>query len=278
MKMFLLKRLRTSVVVLLRKFRRLAISDLIYTEKWEHLMRQNMRRMRYNTKQKRHILESRLPASIVMILRCCRLSLADLVSFVDKWEQRTTNVEAQTTNADDEPITIRVKDQTGDETNDEPITIRVKDQTGDETMFKIKQSTKMSKVFTAYAQRISVDMKSLRFFFDGERIKDTDTPDLLELEDGGQIDCVFQQVGGGDNDDGGYNKENVKPTMKTNKHRRVSNQQSQKSKKHRRNESNVSDSMNENETIQMNMSTKKQKEKLPVSVSSLNVIVRYSTS
>ena len=231
-------------------------------EKWEQLLRKNMRQLQYNTKLKRHVLESRLPASVVMILRkCCRLSLSDLVSFVDKWEQRTTNVEAQTTNADDEPITIRVKDQTGDE-----------------TMFKIKQSTKMSKVFTAYAQRISVDMKSLRFFFDGERIKDTDTPDLLELEDGGQIDCVFQQVGGGDNDDGGYNKENVKPTMKTNKHRRVSNQQSQKSKKHRRNESNVSDSMNENETIQMNMSTKKQKEKLPVSVSSLNVIVRYSTS
>ncbi|KAL7437964.1 hypothetical protein ACHAXH_005572, partial [Discostella pseudostelligera] len=134
----------------------------------------------------------------------------------------------------------------------------------------------MSKVFTAYAQRISVDMKSLRFFFDGERIKDTDTPDLLELEDGGQIDCVFQQVGGGDNDDGGYNKENVKPTMKTNKHRRVSNQQSQKSKKHRRNESNVSDSMNENETIQMNMSTKKQKEKLPVSNSSGPIILAHN--
>ncbi len=60
-------------------------------------------------------------------------------------------------------------------------------------------------VFTAYAQWISVDVKSLRFLLDGERINDTDTPDMLELEDGVQIDCVLQQVGGGDNDDDGHN-------------------------------------------------------------------------
>ena len=29
----------------------------------------------------------------------------------------------------------------------EPITIRVKDQNGEETMFKVKKSTKMTKVF-----------------------------------------------------------------------------------------------------------------------------------
>ena len=43
------------------------------------------------------------------------------------------------------------------DSGNEPITIRVKDQTGEETMFKIKKSTKMSKVFNAYAQRKGVE-------------------------------------------------------------------------------------------------------------------------
>ena len=78
----------------------------------------------------------------------------------------------------------------------EPITIRVKDQTGEETMFKIKKSTRMSKVFAAYAQRKGVDLGSLRFLLDGERIGDDQTPKMLELEDEDQIDCVLTQVGG----------------------------------------------------------------------------------
>jgi len=82
----------------------------------------------------------------------------------------------------------------------EPITIRVKDQTGEETMFKIKKSTKMSKVFSAYAQRKGVEPASLRFLLDGERIGPDETPKMLELEDEDQIDCVLAQVGGSDGD------------------------------------------------------------------------------
>mmetsp|Transcript_25065 Transcript_25065/g.53016 ORF Transcript_25065/g.53016 Transcript_25065/m.53016 type:complete len:196 (+) Transcript_25065:185-772(+) len=90
------------------------------------------------------------------------------------------------------------------ETTNEPITIRVKDQTGEETMFKIKKSTKMSKVFTAYAARKGVEVASLRFLLDGERIGPDETPKMLELEDEDQIDCVLAQVGGmSDEADGG---------------------------------------------------------------------------
>ena len=86
----------------------------------------------------------------------------------------------------------------------EPITIRVKDQTGEETMFKIKKSTKMSKVFGAYASRKGVEPASLRFLLDGERIGPDETPKMLELEDEDQIDCVLAQVGGAsDDEDGG---------------------------------------------------------------------------
>ena len=101
-------------------------------------------------------------------------------------------------------------DEAGGGGANEQITIRVKDQTGEETMFKIKKSTKMSKVFSAYAQRKGVDAAALRFLLDGERINDTDTPKMLELEDEDQIDCVLQQVGGAD-EDAKDSKEDVKP-------------------------------------------------------------------
>jgi len=78
----------------------------------------------------------------------------------------------------------------------EPITVRVRDQTGEETFFKIKKTTKMSKVFSTYAQRKGVQVNSLRFLLDGERIKDDSTPKTLELEDNDQIDCMLEQVGG----------------------------------------------------------------------------------
>mmetsp|Transcript_31401 Transcript_31401/g.70336 ORF Transcript_31401/g.70336 Transcript_31401/m.70336 type:complete len:181 (+) Transcript_31401:80-622(+) len=82
----------------------------------------------------------------------------------------------------------------------EPITIRVKDQTGEETMFKVKKTTKMQKIFGAYAQRKGVDPSSLRFLLDGDRIQGDQTPKMLELEDEDQIDCVLAQMGGADED------------------------------------------------------------------------------
>ncbi|GMH69783.1 hypothetical protein TrVE_jg4207 [Triparma verrucosa] len=76
------------------------------------------------------------------------------------------------------------------------ITIRVKDQTGEETFFKIKRSTKMEKVFQTYATRRGVDFNSLRFLLDGERIGADETPKTLELDDQDQIDCMLEQTGG----------------------------------------------------------------------------------
>ena len=64
-----------------------------------------------------------------------------------------------------------------------PYTNNLHNNTGEETMFKIKKSTKMSKVFKAYASRKGVEEGSLRFLLDGERISETDTPKMLELED-----------------------------------------------------------------------------------------------
>uniref|UniRef100_A0AAV1UKA6 Ubiquitin-like domain-containing protein n=1 Tax=Peronospora matthiolae TaxID=2874970 RepID=A0AAV1UKA6_9STRA len=78
----------------------------------------------------------------------------------------------------------------------EPITIRVKDQSGEETFFKVKPNTKMEKIFSAYAQRKGVPASALRFLLDGTRISGDQTPKMLELEDQDQIDCALEQVGG----------------------------------------------------------------------------------
>mmetsp|Transcript_4419 Transcript_4419/g.9346 ORF Transcript_4419/g.9346 Transcript_4419/m.9346 type:complete len:101 (-) Transcript_4419:44-346(-) len=78
----------------------------------------------------------------------------------------------------------------------EQLTIRVRDQTGEETHFKIKKKTKMGKVFAAYAQRKGIQQNAVRFLLDGDRIADDSTPETLDMEDGDQIDCFLEQVGG----------------------------------------------------------------------------------
>mmetsp|Transcript_26864 Transcript_26864/g.43229 ORF Transcript_26864/g.43229 Transcript_26864/m.43229 type:complete len:104 (+) Transcript_26864:364-675(+) len=76
------------------------------------------------------------------------------------------------------------------------ITIRVKEQAGEETYFKVKKTTKMSKVFDAFAQRKGVSRGALRFLLDGDRIKDDQTPEDLDLDQNDQIDCLLEQTGG----------------------------------------------------------------------------------
>ncbi|CAM9689934.1 unnamed protein product [Chrysoparadoxa australica] len=85
--------------------------------------------------------------------------------------------------------------QDGD-TKNNTITVRVRDQTGEETFFKVKKVTRMEKVFATYASRKGVSKEALRFLLDGDRINPEQTPDELGLEDQDMIDCVLEQVGG----------------------------------------------------------------------------------
>ncbi|CAM9126478.1 unnamed protein product [Choristocarpus tenellus] len=87
------------------------------------------------------------------------------------------------------------KSEGGDDAK-ETITIRVRDQTGEETFFKVKKSTRMEKVFSTYAQRKGVNVAALRFLLDGERVSPDATPKALDLEDQDQIDCMLEQQGG----------------------------------------------------------------------------------
>lgn len=78
----------------------------------------------------------------------------------------------------------------------ESITIKIRDQAGDQIFFKVKQTTKMSKIIGAYAKRRGLSKDNLRFLVDGERVKEEETVKTLELDDGDQLDVVLQQVGG----------------------------------------------------------------------------------
>ena len=75
--------------------------------------------------------------------------------------------------------------------------IKVKNSQGDEVTFKVKPDTAFHKIFGAYAGQKGVEPKSLNFFFDGNRVKETDTPKMLEMEDEDMLDVVMAQVGGG---------------------------------------------------------------------------------
>ncbi|KAH8051641.1 hypothetical protein JL721_11082 [Aureococcus anophagefferens] len=78
---------------------------------------------------------------------------------------------------------------------DSSLNIRIRDQSGEETFYKVKKTTKLEIVFSLYAQRKGVDALDLRFLFNGQRVRDDETPQDLDMEDGDQIDCILEQQG-----------------------------------------------------------------------------------
>uniref|UniRef100_A0A2N9HMB1 Small ubiquitin-related modifier n=1 Tax=Fagus sylvatica TaxID=28930 RepID=A0A2N9HMB1_FAGSY len=77
------------------------------------------------------------------------------------------------------------------------INLKVKGQDGNEVFFRIKRSTQLRKLMTAYCDRQSVEFNSIAFLFDGRRLRGEQTPDELEMEDGDEIDAMLHQTGGG---------------------------------------------------------------------------------
>ena len=86
--------------------------------------------------------------------------------------------------------------QTAQPAGAEQLNIKVKAQDGTEIFFKIKKSTQLKKLMEAYCQRQGLSNNQCRFIFDGERIKDDDTPETLEMDNGDEIDVMVEQTGG----------------------------------------------------------------------------------
>ena len=55
-------------------------------------------------------------------------------------------------------------------------------QSGEETFFKVKTSTKMGKVFGAFAKRKGVESAAMRFIYDGRRVANDETPETVSAE------------------------------------------------------------------------------------------------
>jgi small ubiquitin-related modifier len=47
-----------------------------------------------------------------------------------------------------------------------------------------------------YSSRLGIQPSSIRFTLDGERLTSDQTPKMLEMEDGDQIDARIEQQGG----------------------------------------------------------------------------------
>ena len=75
--------------------------------------------------------------------------------------------------------------------------LKVKGQDGNEVFFRVKKTTLLSKLMSAYCKKIGADVETVRFLFDGKRIKGNETPADLEMENEDVIDCMQQQFGGG---------------------------------------------------------------------------------
>ena len=89
-----------------------------------------------------------------------------------------------------EPTAVVVKN------DGEMLTLNVVAQDGQETKFRLRPHTSLDKVMSAYCQRYAVNLQSVRFLYDGQRIGKDMTPTDLNMADGDTVDVVLQQTGG----------------------------------------------------------------------------------
>ncbi len=57
--------------------------------------------------------------------------------------------------------------------------------------FKMKKKTALKKLMQAYCARESLQMDQMRFLFSGNKVRENQTPEVLEMEDGDVIDAVL---------------------------------------------------------------------------------------
>ena len=112
-----------------------------------------------------------------------------------RWE--STKKEEEVAVGDVKKIDLDAKRQTrgkrreGDFVKDESLNIRLhKVPEGEDVFFKVKTTTKLQKVFDAYATA-KYPGRDLRFLLDGKRLRGDQTPADVDMEDGDQID-VFE--------------------------------------------------------------------------------------
>ena len=62
--------------------------------------------------------------------------------------------------------------------------VRTIDENGNAILFALKPTTPLGKLMQAYCNRQGMDVKNLRFMYDGKRIEEAQTPADIDMEDG----------------------------------------------------------------------------------------------
>jgi len=75
------------------------------------------------------------------------------------------------------------------------VNCRLRDQGGEETYFKMRSNMQFTIIGNAYANRKGLNLDSLRFLFEGQRVFLHQTPDDIGLEDCDQLDVMLEQQG-----------------------------------------------------------------------------------
>ncbi|KAJ5082650.1 Ubiquitin-like protein SMT3 [Penicillium argentinense] len=86
-------------------------------------------------------------------------------------------------------------EQDGSAAPSEHLNIKVTDN-NNEVFFKIKRSTQLKKLMDAFCDRQGKQMSTVRFLFDGTRVRPEDTPDTLDMADGDTLEVHQEQIGG----------------------------------------------------------------------------------
>lgn len=76
------------------------------------------------------------------------------------------------------------------------LSLKVKDQGGQEVTFKAKLGMKLEKLMHAFDKNQGKDPGTYRFFFEGQRLQKTDTPESMGMEDEDIIEAFLEQLGG----------------------------------------------------------------------------------
>ncbi|KAL0737867.1 hypothetical protein Bca4012_014077 [Brassica carinata] len=78
------------------------------------------------------------------------------------------------------------------------VTLRFKGQDEEEIkVFRMRRNVEMRKIMKRYNEKRGVKWNTFAFLLDGKRIRESQTPDELELMDGDLIDAMLRQNGGG---------------------------------------------------------------------------------
>ena len=90
-----------------------------------------------------------------------------------------------------------VQTEPEEDRQDDFVMINVRMQNGNVTKFRMRGGSPMLLLMEAFCVRHGLLRDQIRFLYDGMRVRDDETPDVLDMEDEDTVDAMLFQVGGG---------------------------------------------------------------------------------